>query len=384
MKTPYSTPSSNEKSILVLAEKSSFGLSHRESIQLIHTCRIETVASDFEGKKVLIFGGSGSLGRTLIKRWVEKNSLVVFSRDEAKHWTIRNEMQNKSNLKFCVGDIRDSERVLQVLREVKPNLVVIAAALKQVDTCELSPEESIKTNVIGIANILNACSKLGHEVETLETVLMVSTDKACSPTNVYGMSKAIAERLVVSHGRATDHPRFIGVRYGNVLESRGSIVPLFKYQAESMPFFTITHNAMTRFLMTLDESIDLIESAIEFGSTGEFWIPKLRSMNVIDLARIFSERYKKPIMEIGIRHGEKLHEYLISETESLRTENRQGRIVLKPDLVSTEKEFKMWHYSSDQDLLDEKSLNIFLESKGVFEKASADFTGNTIEEIRKI
>lgn len=333
--------------------------------------------------KVLIFGGSGSLGRALIRRWATRNELVIFSRDEAKHWTIKNELELDSNVTFRVGDIRDQERIREIINECKPTIIVVAAALKQVDTCELSPEESIKTNVIGVANVLNVCSSFENSESQLKAVLMVSTDKACSPTNVYGMSKAIAERLVVSHSRKTSTVKFLGVRYGNVLDSRGSIVPLFRYQSESQSKFTITHRGMTRFLMTLDESIDLIETAIESGESGDFWIPKLRSMRVFDLATIFSERYKKPIIEIGVRPGEKLHEDLISETESLRTHSLGSNLVLKPQFDTSTKEFKTWSYNSNQDLLEMDELYNFLESKNVFSRNSTDFLGNSIEEIRK-
>ena len=336
------------------------------------------------GKKILIFGGSGSLGRALIRRWTGHNNLIVVSRDEAKHWTIRNELNKSGIVEFRVGDIRDKPRVVNIIRELKPDMVIVAAALKQVDTCELSPEESIKTNILGVSNVLEACSESAEILLNLETVLMVSTDKACSPTNVYGMSKAIAERLVVSNSRKNDRLRFLGVRYGNVLDSRGSILPLFKYQAERMQNFTITHKEMTRFLMTLDESIDLIERALLMGSSGDFWVPKLRSMRVADLANIFADRYGKPIVEIGIRPGEKLHEDLISETESLRTRALENSLILTPEYSSEGTSPKTWCYRSNQDLLDEEGLFNFLDGVGVFNKNSSEFMGNSIEEIRTV
>lgn len=336
----------------------------------------------FSGKRVLIFGGTGSLGRALINRWIATNQLAVFSRDEAKHWTIKNQLNKKSGIEFFVGDIRDVSRIKEVLRQFQPEIVIIAAALKQVDTCEFAPTESLKTNVQGVANVVESCFLLQETLDQLECVLMVSTDKACAPTNVYGMSKALAERLVASQSRSSKRIRFVGVRYGNVLDSRGSIVPLFRYQAQFGDAFTITDKRMTRFLMTLDESIDLIENTLDKGINGDFWIPRLRSMRIMDLAEIFSEKYGKEILEIGIRAGEKLHEDLISPTESLRAESVGNRIVLRPESNNRLVNHDIWSYSSNSDHLDKASLEKFLNEKNVFETPLEDFVGKGIEEIR--
>lgn len=332
--------------------------------------------------RILIFGGTGSLGRALINRWGRDNSLGVFSRDEAKHWTIRNQLNPEQNAQFFVGDVRDANRVKEVIREFKPQIIIIAAALKQVDTCEFAPTESLKTNVQGVANIIESCTTDNNHVEDLHSILMVSTDKACSPTNVYGMSKALAERLVVGLSRSSKSVRFLGVRYGNVLDSRGSIVPLFRYQAQSGESFTLTDKRMTRFLMTLDESIDLIENALAEGENGDFWIPKLRSMKILDLAEIFSSIYGKSITEIGIRAGEKLHEDLVSSTESLRAVKIGNRIVLKPESNSRLVNQEVWSYSSELDNISKVELEKFLRFKGVFDTPLEHFIGRDIEEIR--
>ena len=150
-----------------------------------------------ENKTVLIFGGTGSLGQALIRRLSEKNHLILFSRDEAKHWTIKNHLGPNQNISFAVGDIRDKQRVSDVLRGFNPQVIIIAAALKQVDTCENSPYESIQTNVLGVKNVIESALELEYQLTNLETVLLVSTDKACAPTNVYGMCKAIGERIVI-------------------------------------------------------------------------------------------------------------------------------------------------------------------------------------------
>ena len=180
-------------------------------------------------KKFLIFGGTGSLGKKLIDRLLPTNNVVVYSRDEAKHWTCRNALTNSDlkdrtqHLQFFVGDVRDRDRVSDTIRQVRPDIVIIAAALKQVDTCELSPSESIMTNLIGTQNIIDAVNKSN----AVSSVMFVSTDKACSPVNVYGMCKATSERIVTSQAQSgRSDVRYLVVRYGNVLESRGSIIPL--------------------------------------------------------------------------------------------------------------------------------------------------------------
>jgi len=335
-----------------------------------------------KNKKIVIFGGTGSLGVALIRRLVADNELLIYSRDEAKHWTIRNQMAHP-NLKFMVGDVRDQERVSECLIKFRPNVVIIAAALKQVDTCELSPYESIQTNVVGVKNIVDGVERnmpiLGDE---LETVLMVSTDKACAPVNVYGMCKALAERLVSSRSIDNDSVRFVGVRYGNVLESRGSIIPLFRHQALYADAFTLTHPGMTRFLMTLDDSIDLIIHAAEHAKSGEIVLPRLKSMLIQDLAEIFSERANKPIKIIGLRPGEKLHESLISESESPRISQDKDHYILGPAHEIVESSADMFSYTSADDVMGKAELLEYLTSIDMLDRDMDEFPGKHIEEIR--
>ena len=272
----------------------------------------------------LIFGGTGSLGQKLINRLLPAHSVAVYSRDEAKHWTIHNSLacgpladRLPRGLFFYVGDVRDQERVRDVIRQSEPKTIIVASALKQVDTCEVSPGESILTNIVGIENVVNVVNEINPP--SLQHLLLVSTDKACAPVNVYGMCKAIAERMVTSQARTgLRRVKYLAVRYGNVLESRGSIIPLFRHQADHAPAFTVTDPNMTRFVMTLDQSVDLIERTLECGQSGETWIPRLPSMRIGDLADLFAERVKKPIEVIGLRPGEKMHEDLINESESPR------------------------------------------------------------------
>lgn len=333
-------------------------------------------------QKIIIYGGTGSLGKALIRRLSDKNELILFSRDEAKHWTIKNKLGDNSNVKFIVGDIRDVNRVEESLLNNQPSLIIIAAALKQVDTCEVSPFESVQTNILGIKNIIDVCCKHKNNLKSLETVLMVSTDKACAPANVYGMCKSIAERLVTSSSISIEKPKFIGVRYGNVLESRGSIIPLFRHQAEFQKSFTVTHKDMTRFIMTLDQSIDLIEKTINGASSGEIWLPKLKSMKIIDLAEIFSEKYSKPIEIIGVRPGEKLHEDLISNSESFRIKEKGEVFKMLPSHIALKSINRIFSYSSNQDVLSKHDLESYLTKLKIFDQPIDEFLGKEIEEIR--
>ena len=333
-------------------------------------------------KRFLIFGGTGSLGKKLIERLLPKGYVSVFSRDEAKHWTIKNEYaehDRADDLDFYVGDIRDKQRVADVIRQVKPDTIIIAAALKQVVTCELSPSESVLTNIVGTQNVISAVNELAPSY--LKRVLFVSTDKACSPVNVYGMCKSISERIVTSQSRTgVPHIKYVAVRYGNVLESRGSIIPLFKFQAENAEFITVTDPEMTRFVMTLDDSVDLIEFALSNGTSGDTWIPKLKAMRIGDVAEIFSELSGKPMKLVGVRPGEKQHEDLINESESNRASERATRYVIAPAFMvgSTEKSFT---YSSSQSVMSKQELKQHLSSLGIIDRPSSEYKGLSIEEI---
>jgi UDP-glucose 4-epimerase len=343
----------------------------------------------------LIFGGTGSLGKALIRRLLSENNgttinnVIACSRDEAKVWTLKNEYDShkfKQNLSFRVGDIRDKQRVKEIITEVKPTVVIIAAALKQVDTCELSPRESILTNLEGTQNVVDSIVELDRMgVSVPAKVLFVSTDKACSPVNVYGMCKAISERYVTS--KASENllnSKNIAVRYGNVLESRGSIIPLFKYQAEHAQSFTVTHPDMTRFLMTLDDSVDLIKKALSCGNSGTIWIPRLKSMRIKDLAEIFSETYNKPISYIGLRPGEKMHEALLNDSESVRTQKTDDHYIIGPAYQSGLKDGEMYEYTSADDVMTKQELYDYLKSLGILDKTLAEFEGKSIEEIRTV
>ena len=337
---------------------------------------------ELASERILIFGGTGSLGKALIRRLSNQNSLAIYSRDEAKHWTIKNQLQDGSGIQFFVGDIRDPNRITEVIAKVKPSVIVIASALKQVDTCEISPFESVQTNTLGIRNVCESVISLNSQLTKLHTVLLVSTDKACAPTNVYGMSKALAERLVTSYQSFASNIKFVAVRYGNVLESRGSIIPLFKHQIEKNGPLTVTDDRMTRFIMTLDQSIDLIENTILNASSGQIWIPRIPAMRILDLAEIFAKRSSSEIQITGMRPGEKLHEDLISEPESIRTRQINDHYVIESPFSTESQNENLFNYTSNQDVLQIDELETFLESLGIFSMEINDFLGREIEEIR--
>jgi len=339
-------------------------------------------------ERYLIIGGTGSLGKKLIERLLPTDEVIVYSRDEAKHFTIKNELANHPQfhqLNFFVGDIRDTERLKNAMRQLGPTIILVAAALKQVDTCELSPSESISTNLSGTQNVLDAINDVydtQHEC-TLKSILFVSTDKACAPVNVYGMCKAISERIITSQSRNVTTIRYLCVRYGNVLESRGSIIPLLKHQGEKNEFLTITDPEMTRYIMTLDDSVTLIQKALEHGSSGETWIPCLPAMKIGDLADIFSKRYNKPIKIIGLRPGEKKHEDLINESESVRTHQLTPPIgfnyVIGPAFNAGSG--ARFTYSSSDIVMDRVALERYLSELGILDKPLEQFMGASVEEI---
>jgi len=359
--------------------------------------------------KYLILGGTGSLGKKLIDRLLNdeefhsSNEVCVYSRDEAKHWTILNELSSSPKfkeslrrLKFFVGDIRDATRTKDVISLVRPDTIIIAAALKQVDTCERSPSESVATNLIGTQNVVDAINFISSHSDYVKRVLFVSTDKACAPVNVYGMCKAISERLITSQSEWSQGVRFLAVRYGNVLESRGSIIPLFKYQAENAEHLTVTHPDMTRFVMTLDDSVDLILDTLKYARSGQIFIPKLPAMRIGDLAEIFATLHNKQIKITGLRPGEKMHEELVNESESIRTrvhkfDLRNGSIHLKSDPYEIDPAHstsymaghlvKPFRYTSADDVMSKEKLFEHLTSLSIVNRPLSEFEGLRIEEI---
>lgn len=299
----------------------------------------------FDGKRILVTGGTGSLGKLLVRRLLkgdmgEPQRIVVFSRDEAKQHSMRLEYLHRvastdevvfSNfqrqLAFRIGDVRDFDSVSAALREA--DIVVSAAALKQVPTCEYFPFEAVQTNIEGPENIVRAIEQHRLPVEVL---VGVSTDKACKPVNVMGMSKAIQERIFIQANMRAPDTRFVCVRYGNVLASRGSVIPLFHDQIRHGGPVTITTTEMTRFLLSLDESVDLILAAAQTALAGETYVPRVPSARVVDVAAALVGDRDIRTEVTGIRPGEKVHEIMISEEEAPRTVERGKYYAIRPML----------------------------------------------------
>jgi FlaA1/EpsC-like NDP-sugar epimerase len=296
-------------------------------------------------KTILVTGGTGSLGKVLVRRLLSSElgvprKIIVFSRDEAKQHEMRISYMNKyaatdeiifrnfqRMLEFRIGDVRDFHSVAQVLHGV--DVVFNAAALKQVPTCEYFPYQAVMTNIGGPENIVRAIQELNLPVQT---VVGVSTDKACKPVNVMGMTKSLQERIFIQANMRCLQTRFICVRYGNVLASRGSVIPLFHDQIRNGGPVTITTSDMTRFLLSLDQAVDTIFAAYKDANPGETYIPRVPSARVTDLAAALIGG--RPIQTVitGIRPGEKLHEILISEEEGNRSVERGNYYAILPML----------------------------------------------------
>lgn len=314
--------------------------------------------------KMLIFGGAGSLGNELVKYYIDTYNIVIASRDEAKHWAIVNKFK-KDNLKAVICDVRDSKRVQEVLLQEKPDVVIIAQALKQVDICEKFPEESIQTNIMGISNIASSLKTLNLlGVFSPKLICFVSTDKACNPINVYGMCKSISEKLMfnLSNHFEPTNTKVVVVRYGNVLCSKGSIIPLMLKQAfdETKTQFTLTHPEMTRFMMTLNEAAQLINTTLLHGNNGDLWVPKLPSMKIIDLMKFFSAKFNKPYSVVGIRPGEKIHEAMLSLEEALRVDVQNNYFVFNKS--NETKNNLQKEYSSADYILTYEELEKFMDN----------------------
>ena len=319
-------------------------------------------------KKILIFGGTGSLGNAFIEKYISNNTIVNYSRDESKHWQMELKYRSK-NLKFIIGDIRDKDRVETTIIRENPNIIIIASALKHIDRCEFAVNESFLTNFQGTMNVINTVEKNETLLNNLECVLFVSTDKACEPTNVYGMCKALSESAMVEKSLYVKNIKFVSVRYGNVLNSRGSILPLLDEigSNKDREYFTLTHPDMTRFVMTLEQSVNLIEHAILHAESGDIVIPKLISMKVKDVIELFSEKYNKPVKLTELRPGEKMLESLISETQAYRlVKDTDDYYYIKPCYKNVAILETPINYNSKLNPLTKSELKEFLTVRSLF------------------
>jgi UDP-N-acetylglucosamine 4,6-dehydratase/5-epimerase len=276
----------------------------------------------FKDKVLMITGGTGSFGNTVLKRFLSTDvrEIRIFSRDEKKQEEMRIALNN-SKLKFYIGDVRDYDSIYQAMKGV--DYVFHAAALKQVPSCEFYPMEAVRTNVMGTENVMKAATANG-----VKRVVVLSTDKAVYPINAMGISKAMAEKLMVAKARMqiSGETVLCATRYGNVMASRGSVIPLFVSQLKDGKPLTITDPNMTRFLMSLEDSVDLVLYAFQHGKQGDIFVQKAPASTVADLAQALKELFKidNPVRIIGTRHGEKLYESLISREEMAKAEDLVG------------------------------------------------------------
>ena len=301
--------------------------------------------TNLEGKRILVTGGTGSLGQTVVKRLLSGEMgrparITVYSRDEAKQHYMRLDYMHREAatddviyqnsqelLNFRIGDVRDYAALLSAMREV--DVVFHAAALKQVPSCEYFPFEAVLTNIYGAENIVRAIRENSLPVQM---VVGISTDKACKPINVMGMTKALQERILLEANRDCSRTSFLCVRYGNVIASRGSIVPLFVEQIQNDRPITVTLPEMTRFLLSLDRAVDTVFAAVSTGERGETFVPKVPAARITDVAKALMGNKQLPITYTGIRPGEKVHEIMVSEEECFRTAERGDYYVIRPVL----------------------------------------------------
>jgi FlaA1/EpsC-like NDP-sugar epimerase len=345
---------------------------------------------NLENKRILITGGTGSLGKTLVRRLLRGDiakpaKIIVFSRDESKQHDMRVAYRNRtvasediiyhnfdSLVEFRIGDVRDYASISSAVRAV--DVVFNTAALKQVPSSEYFPFETAQTNIIGAQNILRAVQESSQPPEL---VIGISTDKACKPVNVMGMTKALQERILLTGGLTCHATRFACVRYGNVLASRGSVIPLFIGQIDAGGPVTVTSPDMTRFLLTLDDAVDLIVTAVKGARSGDTYIPRVPSARVGDIAAVMVEGTGVPVKVTGIRPGEKMHEVLISEEEAHRTVVRGNHFVIQnilPELAvglpGDIPRTTTIEYSSADALMDRAALKDLLSRNDLMPSAS--------------
>ncbi len=330
---------------------------------------------DFKNKNILIVGGTGSFGNqflnNILKNKIKFNQINILSRDEKKQFDMR-EIFNASNIKFHIGDIRDTDCTDNITKGT--DYIFHAAALKQVPSCEFYPMEATKTNVLGTNNIINSAIK-----NNVKKVICLSTDKAVYPINAMGISKALMEKVALSKSLLKQNSTTVCVtRYGNVIGSRGSVIPLIISQIKNNLPITITDYHMTRFMMTLDDALDLVFYAFKNGKNGQLFVKKSPSTDLITLVKALLKFYGKskyPIKKIGIRHGEKMHETLLSSEERRLCKEKNNFFIINPDLrdlnyskyfkEGVKKNFIYESYNSNQKKLlnVEQTINLLKKSK---------------------
>jgi UDP-glucose 4-epimerase len=283
-----------------------------------------------QDKRILITGGTGSFGSAIVEKLIELGTkkIYIFSRDEKKQFDMRNEHEKNKKLEFIIGDTRDKESLDSFMGNV--DLVFHAAALKQVPSCEFFPIEAVRTNILGSSNVIRSAIE-----NKVERVVVLGTDKAVYPINVMGQSKALMEKIMAANSRRSDNSTILcGIRYGNVMNSRGSVIPVFREQIRQNKPVTITYGEMTRFMLKMEEAIDLALYALASGENGNIFIKKAPATTIRTLAEALIKIYgneDNEIVEIGIRHGEKIHEVLVSQEELFRAEDMGEYFKISPE-----------------------------------------------------
>lgn len=332
---------------------------HKQRMSIMESVlnQCATVDAALSGERVLIFGGSGSLGKTVVRRWIAHNQIMNVSRDEEKQWLLRSELGSPPNLEQMIGDISCENDVANAILTYKPSIICIFACLKHIDLCEKYPPKSVAINSQGIFNVHSVLKKYTHAVKT---VLFVSTDKACLPITTYGCSKAIAEFYL--QGVSDSTTKWVGVRYGNVLNSSGSIIPHLQLHSKSPDPYKLTHEDMTRFIMTLDQSVNLIEYAIAHGMHNEIIIPHIMSMRIKDIFELYCEKHSKSYVISGLRCKEKIHEDLISPAEAANTYMKNNYYHITPVKQQT----AVSPFDSSKNILSKTILSDYLTHLGLY------------------
>jgi len=330
--------------------------------------------SILKNKTILITGGTGFLGQALTTEILKHNpkSIRIFGRDEVKHYKFQEKFSHNEKIRNFLGDVRDYPRLLKAMRQV--DIVIHAAALKRLDLLEYNVDESIKTNIIGTLNVVNACLE-----NNVEKAVMISTDKACSPVNTYGACKFVSERIFSesNYSKGDIKTIFTTVRYGNVLESTGSVIPFFSEKIVNGDIIPLTDPRMTRFIISPKEAVNLVFNAIQYGVGGEIFVPQLPSFKITDLIEILKVKYhgKNKIKLVGIRPGEKIHELMINDSEIPRTYKFKNLYIISSSIQSFQNSIKPLYIKNG------KQVNAKIMSN--YSSESAQISKNEVSKIFK-
>lgn len=332
----------------------------------------------FENKNILILGGTGYLGRAIVAEVLKYNpsKVIIFSRDEVKHFYITKIFGNNPKVQNIIGDIRDYESLLRATHGV--DIVFHVAALKRMDMLESNVFEAVKTNILGSINIFNACI-----VNKVDKVLFISTDKACLPINTYGACKFVSEKIFTNYDKKNISTKFMVTRYGNILESTGSVIPIFVDKIKLNQEVPLTDDKMTRFIVTKEEAVELMFNALRYGTGGEIFVKRLKAMKITDLIEVLKNKFgaNNQIKIIGLRPGEKIHEVLINEAEMARVIEFNGCFIIKSsinDLACASDTIPLYvrkgkliekscmtQYSSDQAVISQADLSCLITQLGL-------------------